>query len=66
MIGIVTDSTCDIPETLVEQYGIIVLPHVIIWGSKQLRDRVDIKPVDFYQRLVTDPHSSNHLACQGA
>ena len=61
MIGIITDSTCDIPENLIEQYGIIVVPAVVIWGEEQYRDRVELKPLDFYQRLRTDPvmpHSS--------
>jgi len=61
MIGIITDSTCDIPENLLEQYRIIVVPAVVIWGEEQYRDRVDLKSSDFYQRLKTDPtlpHSS--------
>jgi len=55
MIGIITDSTCDIPEEMVQQYGITIIPHMIIWGTDQYRDRVDMQPVDFYKRLVSDP-----------
>jgi DegV family protein with EDD domain len=61
MIAIITDSTCDIPEALIRQYGIFVIPQVVIWGGKQLRDRIDLQPVEFYERLKTDyerPHSS--------
>jgi DegV family protein with EDD domain len=61
MISIITDSTCDIPQELIDQYGIIVIPQMVIWGEQQLRDRIDIQPVEFYQRLVSDPvrpHSS--------
>lgn len=54
MIAIVTDSTCDIPEAVIAQYGIIVVPHTIIWGEAQYRDRVDMQPEEFYQRLETD------------
>lgn len=50
-IALVTDSTCDIPAELLEQYQIIVQPHVIIWGQEQFRDRVDLSPEDFYRRL---------------
>jgi DegV family protein with EDD domain len=60
-IAIVTDSTCDIPERLIDQYGIIVVPQVVIWGTDQYLDRVDLQPAEFYRRLVTDevqPHSS--------
>ena len=55
MIAIVTDSTCDIPEPLVEQYGIVVVPQTVIWGDEQYRDRIDLQPGAFYRRLVADP-----------
>ncbi len=51
MIAIITDSTCDIPEDLIEEYGIIVVSHIIVWAGEQFRDRIDLQPVDFYQRL---------------
>lgn len=51
MLAIITDSTCDIPQQLIDQYGIIVVPHVIIWKEEQFRDRVDITPKEFYERL---------------
>ena len=55
LISIITDSTCDIPEDLIAQYGIVVIPHIIIWGNDQYRDRVDMQPEAFYQRLALDP-----------
>ncbi len=54
-IAILTDSTCDIPQDLVDQYGIAIISHVIIWGDEQYRDRVNLHPIDFYRRLVVDP-----------
>ena len=54
MIAIMTDSTCDIPQALIEKYGIFVVPQYIIWGEEQFRDRVDLQPEDFYQRLEND------------
>ena len=54
MIAILTDSTCDIPEELIEQYDIHVVPLYIIWGEEQFRDRVDMQPIDFYERLIVD------------
>lgn len=54
-IAVITDSTCDIPQPLIAEHGIIVVPHVIIWGDEQLRDRVDIQPEEFYRRLESDP-----------
>ena len=55
MIGIISDSTCDIPENLIQQYGITIIPHYIIWGNQQYRDRVDMQPLEFYERIATDP-----------
>lgn len=54
-IAIVTDSTCDIPADLIEEYGILVQAHTIIWNGQQYRDRVDLQPDEFYRRLSTDP-----------
>ena len=55
MIGIITDSTCDIPDELIKQYNITVIPYYVIWGNEQFRDRVDLSVVEFYERLATDP-----------
>jgi DegV family protein with EDD domain len=56
LIEIITDSTCDIPDALVAQYGIKIVSHLIIWNNEQFRDRVDMTPAQFYQRLVSDSH----------
>jgi DegV family protein with EDD domain len=56
MIHIVTDSTCDLPQPFIDQYQISVLPHFVVWGSEQFRDRIDLQPDDFYRRLEGDPH----------
>lgn len=50
--AIVTDSTCDVPEALIEKYQIIVVPQVIIWDGEKLRDRVDLSSEEFYRRLA--------------
>ncbi len=53
--ALITDSTCDIPQAMVDQYGITVVPQVVVWGEELLRNRVDLNPEDFYQRLEQDP-----------
>lgn len=50
-IAIITDSTCDIPTELIEKHSITIVPHTIIWDNKQLLDRVDIQPDEFYSRI---------------
>ncbi|MGC9399302.1 MAG: DegV family protein [Anaerolineae bacterium] len=60
--ALITDSTCDIPDALVERYDIVVIPAYVIWGEEQFRDRVDLQPQEFYRRLQKDPvyPSSSH------
>ncbi len=53
MISIITDSTCDIPDVLIKQYNIQIVPQYILWENEVLLDRVDLSPMAFYQRLLT-------------
>lgn len=53
-IALITDSTCDLPDEMLARYDIDVVPLMVLWGTEQLRDRVDISPEDFYRRLDTD------------
>ncbi|MGI6037531.1 MAG: DegV family protein [Limnochordia bacterium] len=53
-IAIVTDSTCDLPANLVEEYDIHVLPLRIIYKDREYRDHVEITPEDVYNRLETE------------
>lgn len=50
-VAIVTDSTAYLPENLVSEFNITVLPLVVIWGDETLRDNIDITPEQFYERL---------------
>lgn len=52
-VAVVTDSTGYIPQDLIDQYNIPVAPLVVIWGDETLRDDIDIKPTEFYDRLKT-------------
>jgi DegV family protein with EDD domain len=48
----VTDSTAYIPVDLVKKYNITVAPQVLIFGEETFKDGVDIRPTEFYNRLV--------------
>ncbi len=50
-IGIVTDSTSDIPAYLVEQHGIVVVPTILVLDDKEYVDGKDITREEFYRRL---------------
>ncbi len=50
-IGIVTDSTCDLPGYLVEQHGIEVVPCILIMDGKEYLDGEGLSRDEFYRRL---------------
>jgi DegV family protein with EDD domain len=50
-LGIVTDSTCDLPNHLIEQYEIEVIPSILILEGKEYADGIDITRDEFYRRL---------------
>ena len=50
-IRIVTDSTCDLPEATINEYGIIVVPLYINIGSRGYLDGVDLSREEFYECL---------------
>lgn len=53
-IALVADSACDLPQQLVDQYGITILPLKIIYPDAQYSDRVDIQPADVYSRMPAE------------
>jgi DegV family protein with EDD domain len=53
-LALITDSTCDIPSSYLEQYQIYVAPQYVIWGTESYRDMVDMSPEAFYARLAQD------------
>lgn len=50
-IGIVTDSTSDLPKYLIEQYELEVIPTILILDGKEYADGNGISRDDFYKRL---------------
>jgi DegV family protein with EDD domain len=52
-LGIVTDSTCDIPPFLVEQHELEVIPCILVIDGKEYVDGQDITREEFYRQLPT-------------
>lgn len=50
-IGLVTDSTCDIPMELLEKYQINVVPLTIHFGDDFYIDGITLKPEQFFDKL---------------
>ena len=60
-IGILTDSTCDLDQEILEKYEIEVIPLSVHFGEEEFQDRVDITPEDFFEKLnkiEKIPHTS--------
>ncbi len=49
--AILTDSTAYLPQSLLNQYQITIVPLSIIWGEEIHRDGVDLQAKGFYRRL---------------
>jgi DegV family protein with EDD domain len=52
-IALITDSTSDMRDVAAAHH-IYVVPQIIIWGTEELKDGVDIQPEGFYRRLESD------------
>jgi len=50
-IGIVTDSTSDLPKYIIDQYELEVVPSILIIDGKEYADGIGISREDFYKRL---------------
>jgi DegV family protein with EDD domain len=50
-VAIVTDSVADLPPQVAEEFGIIVVPLVVRFGTDLYRDGLDLSPDEFYERL---------------
>jgi len=50
-IALVTDSTCDLPQEMIDQYQINMLPLNINFGESHYLDKITIQPDQFYTLL---------------
>jgi DegV family protein with EDD domain len=53
-IALIADSTCDLPQNLIEELGIRILPLKVIYPDRQYSDRIDIQPMDVYNRMPAE------------
>ncbi len=50
-VAIVVDSSNDLPDAVLDQHHIIMIPLQVMFGQESFRDRIEMKPVEFYRRL---------------
>ncbi len=48
---VITDSTADLPESILKEYNIEMVPLKVHFGEEQFLDWVDLKPDNFYDKL---------------
>lgn len=51
-IRIITDSTCDLPEKIVQELGISVIPLKVLFGEEVYRDGIDLTNQEFYEKMA--------------
>jgi len=54
-IALVTDSTCDLSQELIDHYQIHMVPINLNFGDSHYLDKVTIQPNQFYELLKTHP-----------
>jgi DegV family protein with EDD domain len=50
-LAVVTDSSADLPDAMLDRHHIALVPLQVVFGTSTFRDRVELKPDDFYRRL---------------
>lgn len=58
-IALITDSTSDITELIIEKYNVNVLPFRIIYKDREYLDGIDITPEEVYESLETEVPTSS-------
>lgn len=49
MIKIISDSTCDLPEEIIQKYGVVILPLHIHLGEREYKDGLNISPEEIFE-----------------
>ena len=52
-VVLVTDSSADLADSVLDRHHIALVPLQVVFGDESFRDRVELKPEDFYRRLRT-------------
>ena len=50
-VAIVADSSADLPDSVLDRHHITLVPLQVMFGDETFRDRVELKPQDFYRKM---------------
>jgi DegV family protein with EDD domain len=51
-VAVVADSSADLPDALLDREHITLVPLQVMFGDKTYRDRVELKPAEFYRLMA--------------
>ena len=52
-VAVVTDSSSDLADPVLDRHRIALVPLQVVFGDASFRDRLELKPEEFYRRLRT-------------
>ncbi|MEL5864399.1 DegV family protein [Clostridium cochlearium] len=58
-IALITDTTADLSEDIINKYNVNVLPFRIIYKDREYKDRIDITPKEVYENLYKEIPTSS-------
>jgi DegV family protein with EDD domain len=50
-VAVVTDSSADLADSVLDRHHIAIVPLQVVFGTETFRDRVELRPDEFYRRL---------------
>ncbi len=50
-VAVVTDSSADLADSVLDRHHIAMVPLQVVFGTETFRDRVELRPAEFYRRL---------------
>ncbi|HEV2291184.1 MAG TPA: DegV family protein, partial [Gemmatimonadales bacterium] len=50
-VAIIADSSADLPDAVLDRHHIALVPLQVMFGDETFKDRVELKPEEFYRRL---------------
>jgi DegV family protein with EDD domain len=50
-VAVVVDSSADLADAILDRHHIAIVPLQVVFGNESFRDRVELRPDEFYRRL---------------
>ncbi len=65
-VAVVADSSADLPDAILDRHHIALVPLQVMFGEETFRDRVELKPADFYRKMrVSKAHPTTSQPTPG-